>query len=152
MLNVFIEGIPGSGKSTLLGKLQRNFPEYKFYYEGDISPVELAWCSYMTKEQYKKAVKDWPQLEAKIMENSIFEDSHYIVSYTRIQIDNQEFYRYMERYEIYGGRKTIEEFSKIIFERFRNFNGVGNVFECAFFQNIIEELMLFAQYDDLQIL
>ncbi len=152
MLNFFIEGIPGSGKTTLLGKLQRKFPEYKYYYEGDLSPVELAWCSYMTDEQYKKSLKDWPQLENIIMENSIYEDSHYIVSYTRIQTDNQDFYRYMERYEIYGGRRNIQEFSKIIFERFRNFNGVGNVFECTFFQNIIEELMLYAEYDDLQIL
>ncbi len=106
----------------------------------------------MTVKQYKKSLKDWPQLENKIMENSIYEDSRYIVSYTRIQTDNQDFYRYMEQYEIYGGRRNIQEFSKIIFERFRNFNGVGNVFECTFFQNIIEELMLFAEYDDLQIL
>jgi hypothetical protein len=152
MRNVFIEGIPGSGKSTLLGELQKNFPEYNCYYEGDISPVELAWCSYMTYEQYKKAIEDWPQLEIKIKENSKREENHYIVSYTRIHTDNHDFYKYMEQYEIYGGRKNIQEFSKIIFERFRSFNGTGNVFECSFFQNIIEELMLFAEYDDAQIL
>jgi hypothetical protein len=152
MLNVFIEGIPGSGKSTLLGGLQKSFPEYKFYYEGDISPVELAWCSYMTSEQYKKAIEDWPQLELKIKENSKREDNHYIVSYTRIHINNPDFYRYMEQYEIYGGRRNIQDFSKIIMERFHKLNETGNVFECAFFQNIIEELMLFAEYDDEQIL
>lgn len=152
MLNIFIEGIPGTGKSTLLDGLQENFPEYHFYYEGDISPVELAWCSYMTHEQYKMAIKDWPQLEMKIVENSKNEDSHYIVSYTRIHTDNHDFYRYMEQYEIYGGRRNIQDFSKIIFKRLRKFNETGNVFECSFFQNIIEELMLFAEYDDLQIL
>lgn len=151
MLNVFIEGIPGSGKSTLLSALQKNFPEYNFYYEGDISPIELAWCSYMTHEQYKKAIKEWPQLEIKIKENSKLEDSHYIVSYTRIHTDNHDFFRYMEQYELYGGRRNIKDFSNIVFERFRRFNGAGNVFECAFFQNIIEELMLFAEYDDSQI-
>lgn len=78
MLNVFIEGIPGSGKSTLLGGLQKNIPKYNFYYEGDISPVELAWCSYMTSEQYNNAIKDWPQLELIIKENSKKEDDHYI--------------------------------------------------------------------------
>jgi hypothetical protein len=152
MLNVFIEGIPGSGKSTLLNKLQKSLPLYKFYYEGDISPIELAWCSYMTHEQYKKAIDDWPQLEKNIKENSKIEINHYIVSYTRIHTDNRDFYSYMEKYEIYGGRRNIQDFSEIIMERFHKFNGTGNVFECAFFQNIIEELMLFAEYNDEQIL
>ncbi|MDF2905419.1 MAG: hypothetical protein K0R34_740 [Herbinix sp.] len=152
MLNVFVEGIPGSGKSTLLGELQKNLSKYHFYYEGDISPIELAWCSYMTHEQYNKAIEDWPQFELKIKENSKNEIDHYIVSYTRIHSDNHDFYKYMEQYEIYGGRRNIQEFSKIILERFRRFNGTGNVFECAFFQNIIEELMLYGEYNDTQIL
>ena len=54
MNNIFVEGIQGAGKSTLLNKLQKNMPEYKVYREGDISPVELAWCSYMTSEQYEE--------------------------------------------------------------------------------------------------
>jgi thymidylate kinase len=65
MLNVFIEGIPGSGKSTLLNKLQESLPLYKFYYEGDISPIELAWCSYMTHEQYKRQLmigRNWRRI------------------------------------------------------------------------------------------
>lgn len=152
MLNVFVEGVPGSGKSTLLNNLQKRLPEYKFYYEGDISPVELAWCSYMTPEQYKKAIEDWPQLEKIIKENSKAESGRYIVSYTRIHTYNHEFYRYMEQYEVYSGRRNIDEFRKIIFGRYHNFKGTGNVFECSFFQNIIEELMLFAEYEDEQIL
>ena len=152
MLNVFVEGIPGSGKSTLLGKLQKSLPEYTFYYEGDFSPIELAWCSYMTSEQYNKVINDWPQQEANIRENSKKEGNHYIVSYTRIHIDNHEFYSYMEQNEIYGGRRTVQDFSKIVMERFHKLNGTGNVFECSFFQNIIEELMLFAEYDDDQIM
>ena len=152
MLNIFIEGIPGSGKSTLMGNLQKNMPGYQFYYEGDISPVELAWCSYMTESQYKKAIEDWPQLEKEIEANSKREGSRCIVSYTRIRTDHRDFYQYMEKYEIYGGRRDIGEFRQIILERFHSFKGTGNVFECAFFQNIIEELMLFAQYSDEQIL
>jgi hypothetical protein len=152
MLNVFIEGIPGSGKSTLLNNLKESLPLYKFYYEGDISPIDLAWCSYMTQEQYKKAIDDWPQLEMNIKQNSKKEINHYVVSYTRIHTDNHDFYHYMEQHEIYGGRKNISDFSEIIMERFHRFNGTGNVFECAFFQNIIDELMLFAEYDDEQIL
>lgn len=152
MTNIFIEGIPGSGKSTLLKKLQENLPEYKFYFEGDISPVELAWCSYMTEKQYKKAVEAWPGLENSITEKTKREGNHYIVSYTRIHAADNGFYQYMEGYEVYGGRRSIEEFTDIIFNRFQYFHETGNVFECSFFQNIIEELMLFAEYDDEQIL
>ena len=54
--HIFIEGLQGSGKSTLLRNLSRKYPEYKAYYEGDISPAELAWCSYMTKTQVDGAV------------------------------------------------------------------------------------------------
>lgn len=99
-----------------------------------------------------KSNQDWPELELNIKENSKREGSHYIVSYTRIHTENRDFYTYMEQYEIYGGRKNIAEFSEIVLERFRRFNETGNVFECAFFQNIIEELMLFAEYDESQIL
>lgn len=56
--NIFIEGIPGSGKSTLLDALARNFTDFRVFREGDISPVELAWCSYMSKEEYRLALLD----------------------------------------------------------------------------------------------
>lgn len=51
--NIFIEGIPGSGKSTLLDTLSRHFTDYRVYREGDISPVELAWCAYMSEDAYR---------------------------------------------------------------------------------------------------
>ncbi|WOO37069.1 hypothetical protein R2R35_00825 [Anaerocolumna sp. AGMB13020] len=152
MKNIFIEGIPGSGKSTLLGKLQEKLPEYKFYREGEISPVDLAWCSYLSITQYKKLQEDWPQFRNIIDINSVQEEGYYIIPYTRLHGDNHAFYRYMEKYEIYGGRRSIDEFKGIVKKRYRNFKGTGNIFECAFFQNIIEELMLYAEYCDDKIL
>ena len=152
MKNIFVEGIPGSGKSTLLANLQKKLPEYKFYREGDISPVDLAWCAYLSITQYKKMIEDWPQFKNITDENSVQEEGYYIIPYTRIHGGNQDFYRYMERYEIYGGRRSINEFRDIVFRRYRSFKGNGNIFECAFFQNIIEELMLYAEYSDDKIL
>lgn len=148
MKNVFVEGIPGSGKSTLLGKLQESLPAYNFYREGDISPVDLAWCSYLSITQYEKLLKEWPQFSSIINANSVREEGYYITPYTRIHGDNHEFYSYMEKYEIYGGRRSIHEFHDIVQRRYRSFKGAGNIFECAFFQNIIEELMLYAEYSD----
>ena len=92
--HVFIEGLQGSGKSTLLRSLSQKFPEYKTYYEGDISPVELAWCSYMTKTQYEEALQKYPHVEQEIKQWTKQEGDRYIVAYTRILADMREFYEF----------------------------------------------------------
>jgi Mg-chelatase subunit ChlI len=69
--HIFIEGLQGSGKSTLLRKLSQKFPEYKAYYEGDISPAELAWCSYMTKEQYEEVISSCDKYQKYCEKNNI---------------------------------------------------------------------------------
>lgn len=55
--NIFVEGLQGTGKTTLLDRLSKAFPKYHVYKEGDVSPVELAWCSYATKGQYEDVCK-----------------------------------------------------------------------------------------------
>lgn len=151
-LNIFVEGIPGSGKTTLLNKLEAHLPHYRAHYEGQASPVELAWCAYMTKGQYRQARVDWPELGKSIEEKTTQEGARYIVEYTKIKTDQPAFYAYMEQYEIYGGRRSLAEFKVIVLGRLEAFTGSGNIFECSFFQNIVEELMLFGQYDQAQIL
>ena len=53
-MTYFIEGLQGSGKSTLVARLSERLPEHKVFREGDYSPVELAWCAYLTEEEYEK--------------------------------------------------------------------------------------------------
>ena len=149
-MNIFIEGLQGSGKSTLLKKLSQKYQEYHVYREGDYCPIELAWCAYMTAEQYAAAINRFPILKKEIECRTTREEDKYIVEYTRIITAEREFYSYMEQYEIYNGRKTADDFNQIIFKRLRNLpvESAGNLFECAFFQNIIEELILFQQMSD----
>ena len=52
-MNFFAEGLQGSGKSTLVQRLSEQRPDYPVYREGDYSPVELAWCAWMTGAQYR---------------------------------------------------------------------------------------------------
>ena len=144
--HIFIEGLQGSGKSTLLRNLSQKFPEYKAYYEGDISPVELAWCSYMTKEQYVEALKKYPHVEQEIKQWTLLEGDRYIVAYTRILADMREFYEWMESFEIYNGRVSFEQFHDIIMNRYRVLSPDSkNLFECSFFQNSMEDMMLYYQ-------
>lgn len=145
MKNIFIEGIQGAGKSTLLALLHKHMPQYKVYYEGDISPVELAWCSYMTEEQYQNTCMEYPGLCNEIEKHTVTEGDRKITDYTHILTDIQGFHKYMEKYEIYNGNIPYKDFRNIIFTRYKDFNKYGNIFECSFFQNIIECLMLFYQ-------
>ncbi len=150
--NYFIEGIPGSGKTTLLNTMADNKTDYTVYREGDISPVELAWCAYMTKEQYENAVAGFPDMEEQIKTNTVMEHNHYITAYTRIRTQRYEFYQYMEQYEIYSGRKTLEDFTDIVFTRYKNYTSEGSIFECSFLQNIVDELMLYQMLSEDEII
>lgn len=150
--NIFIEGIQGTGKSTLVTKIVTHVPEYRAFREGDISPVELAWCSYMTGEEYEKTLENFPGLRKEIEAKTKQEGDFYITAYTLILAENREFYKYMEGHEIYNGRVPFERFHDIIMQRYASFSGEGNVFECSFFQNSIESMMLFYEMQDEEII
>ena len=144
--NIYLEGVPGSGKSTLLGMLEREYPDCRCCREGDISPVDLAWCAYMDGEQYRAALAKYPDLAQQIEANMAREGEKYIVAYTRVKAEDGAFYPYMEQFELYGGRRSEEEFRSIVLGRLTAFSGRGYVFECSFFQNIIDELLLYRLY------
>lgn len=153
MKNIFIEGIQGTGKTTLLHLLGQALPDYQVYREGDYSPVELAWCAYMTEIEYGTALAKFPDLAENIRQATTYrEDSRYIVTYTQILADRKDFYAYMEQYEIYNGRRPLEEFKAILLKRYENFSSSGNVFECSFFQNTMEELLLYYDMTEQEIL
>ena len=65
-MNYFIEGLQGAGKSTFAQLLFEKLDSYQIFREGDFSPVELAWCAYVTEEQYRKILMDYPLIEEEI--------------------------------------------------------------------------------------
>ena len=170
-MNYFIEGIQGAGKSTLTGRLAERLPEYKVFREGDHNPVELAWCAYMTKEQYESILNKYAPLADEIKANVITEaeyicnrtdasadgsndldDSRYVLTYTRVITDIPGFHKDLEQYEIYNGRVSREDFEKIILSRYNNWKGDDQIFECSIFQNIIESQILYYEMTDEEIL
>lgn len=148
MKNIFIEGIQGMGKSTLFNHISSTIPEFHICREGDYSPIELAWCTWMTKEEYELLLKQYEPLHNEIIKNTVQENNHFIVSYTKIITDIPNFHKEAEKFEIYNGRKSLQDFKNIIFSRYKNFTKNGYLFECSFFQNIIEDLILFHQLAD----
>lgn len=151
MQNVFIEGIPGMGKSTLLNRISAAVPQLFVCREGDYSPVDLAWCAWMSKEEYEEILKRYEPLQNEIIKNTVQEGEHFVVSYTKIITDFPNFHKQLEEFEIYNGRKPLWDLKEIIFSRYRGFTETGYLFECSFFQNIIENLMLFHQMNDEEI-
>lgn len=151
MKNVFIEGIQGMGKSTLMNRISSAVPEFHICREGDYSPIDLAWCTWMSKEEYEAVLERYSEIREEIVKNMVQEKGHYIVSYTKIITDISGFHKDLEQYEIYNGRRTFEELKEIIFTRYKNFSETGYLFECSFFQNIMEDLILFHGLSDEEI-
>lgn len=152
MKNIFVEGIQGSGKTTLVNNISKSHPDLHICREGDYSPVELAWCTWMSKQEYDAVLKKYSPIKEEIEKHTVKEREHYIISYTKILTDIPGFHKDLEQYEIYNGRKTLPELKEIILTRFQNFKEAGHLFECSFFQNIMEDLILFHVLSDEEII
>lgn len=109
-MNYFVEGIQGSGKSTLVQRLENKYPQYRTYKEGEYTPIELAWCAYVDSDTYEEILKKFPEMEEAVKQNTIREDEHLIITYTKIRTENVQFYQELEKYEIYNGNRDKEEF------------------------------------------
>lgn len=147
-MNIFIEGLQGSGKSTLLGKLAKQYPDYPVYREGDYNPVELAWNALLTDKQYQEMITKYEYIRQDILQHTIVENDTHIVAYTLILAENRQFYQDMEQYEIYNGRVGFSQFHRTIMKRYQMYSGGNGLFECSFFQNSIETMMLFYEMTD----
>ncbi len=150
--NLWIEGLQGSGKSTLLQELVNLYPELKVCREGDYSPVELAWCTWMDAEQYEAVLDRYAAISEEIKQYTVQESDRFIVMYTRILTDIPGFHKDLEEYEIYNARKSFDEVKDIVTSRYKAFRGIGYVFECSFLQNLTEDLILFHEKSDEEIL
>lgn len=150
--NYFIEGLQGAGKTTFVRRLSDVLKDYQVFREGDFSPVELAWCAYVTEEQYHKILTDYPSLREEIERKTVTEGGHRIICYTQILTDIPGFHKNLGKFEIYHGNLDKESFENVILGRFEKWNGEGQIFECSIFQNIIENQMLYFMMSDEEIL
>lgn len=150
--NYFVEGLQGAGKTTFVQKLSDKLEDYQVFREGDFSPVELAWCAYVTEEQYNDILKDYPSIGEEIKAKTVIEGGHRIICYTQILTDIPDFHKNLEKYEIYNGNLDRESFEAVVLERFGKWDGERQIFECSIFQNIIENQILYLGMEDEEIL
>ena len=151
-MNYFIEGLQGSGKSTLVQKLSEKYPDHKAVREGDYSPMELAWCAYVSMEQYSEILDKYIVIKPQIEQKSFEENGQMVICYTQIITDIPGFHKDLEQYEIYNGRRDLEEFKKIVLGRYRIWNTDKMIFECSLLQNTVEDMILYRTMSDEEIL
>ena len=151
-MNYFVEGLQGSGKSTLIEKLARKYPGFTAVHEGDYSPIELAWCAYVRSDVYGKILKKYTDIRTLIEEKSHVEKDRIVICYTQVITDIPGFHKDLEQYEIYNGRLSFDEWRRIVLTRFENWNGSNMIFECSLFQNIVEDMILFRDMSDQDII
>ena len=147
-MNYFVEGLQGSGKSTLVRKLNEKHHGCTAVMEGDYSPVELAWCARLSAAQYSEVLEQWNALQDQIRRKSQKEGNYWIVCYTQVKSENRSFYQQLENHEIYNGRTSFEEYKHIVLTRYQNWHGDDNIFECSLLQNGVEDMILFRDMSD----
>ncbi len=151
-MNYFVEGLQGSGKSTMVRKLSELNPDYTAVREGEYSPVELSWCACVNSDQYEEILNRYPGLRFEIEEKTYSEGNKKIICFTKIITDNRAFYQDLEQYEIYNNRVPFDNFRSIVLERYRNWDSDKMIFECSIFQNAVEDMILFRQASDKEII
>lgn len=157
---ILVEGLPGSGKTTLSKKIAsylREWRETNHYNEGEAHPTDLAWCACVPSEQLEAIYERFPEYRPHMEAHMTVEDGVAIIPYTRFPIEDQEFYALMESFELYDHRVGFETFCELHLKRWQRFAEAAlteasiNVFECAYLQNHINELLLFHEMSEVQI-
>lgn len=152
---ILIEGIPGSGKTTLARRTEKFLKDKgvkaKCYNEGMIHPADLAWLAYLTLEEYNKLLLEHEQYADVLRKNSRIEDDMVVVAFTYLGIrrNENELIKYLQGKEIFDGKLSSKEFLNINLKRWKNFckqalsDDYVYIFECAFLQNHINELLAY---------
>lgn len=146
---LFIEGIPGSGKTTFTNKLKDYFKSFdidvKSYNEGELQPIDLAWCAIMDKSTYQDLLSTYSSYRTQIEAQSKPYKDQMITAYTKISVDpiDHDFYDTFAAYEIYRSN-DFAYFKNTHIELWSSFEETSDItiFESIFLQNHINELLL----------
>ena len=155
---ILIEGIPGSGKTTFAkktaGLYQSRGITVNLFIEGQLHPADLSWNACVPVALYENILAKYEPIQREIAKHTVFEGNTAIIAYTQVATDNKDFYRELETFEVYGGRVPDEVFFKLHYNRWHAFaNNAAekselNIFECAFMQNHVNELLFWRNADE----
>lgn len=159
---IMVEGIPGSGKTTFAGKiaelLKGQGQAVNLYLEGMAHPADLAWTARLSGDAFQALLAQYKDQQEQMQEQTRWEGEFALISYTQLHEMPPEFYEEMSRHEVYDLGVSADLFCKLHEERWRAFGEKAalepeiNIFECAYFQNHINELMFWHKADEKMLL
>ena len=147
---IIIEGIPGSGKSTSAKRVEEYLTKKgikaELYNEGEAHPVDMAWNAYLTLDEYEALLSKYPEYSDVIKTHTQFEAEYVTIAYTKLGFypNQNELMDYLEAHEVYDGRVDLATFEKLHLKRWSSFQLKDDevaIFECAYLQNQVGELM-----------
>lgn len=159
---ILFEGIPGSGKSTMAHKtaliLNKHRVPNSFYREGCLHPANLDGYVVMTPEELEVLLQKFPKYTERIRSHLVCMDGLILVQRQKDYRADSQIFRFLEQYAIWDSGLDFDLFAKLHRERWSSFskNAVikkeTSIFECAFLQDHITELMLFYEKSESEII
>jgi len=153
---IMVEGVPGSGKTTFAKKIAARLRDLGYnatcYNESDFHPADLSWIAVLTADQYESLLNKWPAYTEQIQAQAWQEADQILVAYSNVEVTRKEdeaLYDDFAPYEVYDGKWSLADFTAIHLERWQRFANQAQkedqiaVFECAWLQNHVNELMMF---------
>ena len=164
---ILVEGIPGAGKTTTARKIKEKLidegKEAILYEEGMSHPADMAWNACLKEDEYNDFIKKCSEMQegskksiskeeliSRIQRQTRIEDNNVILAYTKIDFPEDCYLSLIgdvASKEICDGRKSLDEFRDRHLRRWSKFaeqallNDNIYIFECAFLQNHIFELL-----------
>lgn len=105
----FIESLQGAGKSTLVNRLAVKYPEKKVCWEGDYTPVDLAWCAYVDETTYQDIPARFPSLSKEMAKYVVPEDEIFECAMFQNILENMMLYLQMPEGEILAFYRKVHE-------------------------------------------
>ena len=159
---VLVEGIPGSGKTTIAQKIAERYLNLSRpvnqYLEGLAHPADLGWNACVPIGQYNGILEKYPALRDEIERNTRIENGYAIIAYTLVKACDKSFYKELEAFEVYDGRAPDDLFFGLHYDRWHEFGEMAeksnalNIFECAFLQNHVNELLFWRDVSEDEII
>jgi hypothetical protein len=153
---IIVEGIPGSGKTTIAKKVAAWLNQHNLkatcYNESDFHPADLSWIAVLTADEYENLLNKWSAYTEQIQAQAWQEADQILVTYSNVEVsckEDETLYDDFAPYEVYDGNWSLADFTAIHLERWQRFANQAQqedhiaVFECAWLQNHVNELMMF---------
>lgn len=150
---IMVEGIQGSGKSTFAKRIaewvKAQNIAVNLFVEGQPHPADLAWNACVPLDFLDNLILKYKEIEPEIRKNMRIEGDNALIAYTLVKTDVHDFFKDFEKFEVYDNRVSFDIFCKLHYSRWQTFVKQSaekdelNIFECAFLQNHVSELMNF---------